>query len=302
MNDLGKQPPPIGAAEDGQTSPAPDMQFEEFEPASPQDTSDAAPTGAAVCAACQQPITDAYYEAGGQVFCPQCRENYQAQQTGGSRTGRMLRAVAFGTLAGIGGTIIWFGVRKLTGYEVGLIAVVVGFMVGGAVRAGSRGRGGAFYQVMAVFITYCSIVASYVPDVFQMMFDDYKNQSAAVTAAEPATQPLTQLEASVTTAPTAPATATTPGANAPSASSEEQESGGAARAIVALVLISLIAFAIAFTAPVLMGFSNIIGLLIIGFALWEAWKLNKRTVVDFTGPYELTGGAAPPAIPGAAAG
>lgn len=296
MNDPGKQPAPLGAAEGGPTSPAPDMQFEQFEPApSPQEPSDDAPTGAAACAACQQTITDAYYEAGGQLFCPQCRENYQAQQTGGLRTGRMLRAVAFGTLAGIGGTIIWFGVSKLTGYEVGLIAVVVGFMVGGAVRAGSRGRGGAFYQVLAVFITYCSIVASYVPDVFQMMFDDYKNQSTVVAAAEPATQPSTQLEPT-TAGSTA---AATPGASAPATSSEEQEAGGAGRAIVALVLISLIAFAIAFASPVLMGFSNIIGLLIIGFALWEAWKLNKRTVVDFTGPYELAGGAAPSAIPGA---
>ena len=63
--------------------------------------------------------------------------------------------------------------------------------------------------------------------------------------------------------------------------------------VVALVFACIIAFA----APVLAGFENIIGLLIIGFALWEAWKINKRTVVEFTGPYALAGGSAPPPPP-----
>ena len=293
-----RQPPQIGVGVNRETTEPADMQFEQFEPAPPGDSSPESPTdtsdgepppGPAACAACQQPITDAYFEAGGQVFCPRCRENYQAEQTGGSRVGRLFRAVVFGTLAGIGGTIIWFGVRQLTGYEVGLIAVVVGFMVGGAVRAGSRGRGGAFYQLLAVFITYCAIVANYVPDVFQALFEDYeKDRSAVVAATAPASQPSTQPEATTTgSAPNPAATSTGDG-----------ESMGAGGAIVALIIISLVAFAIAFVAPVLAGFENIIGLLIIGFALWEAWKINKRTVVNFTGPYAVAGGTTPP-LPGA---
>jgi len=196
--------------------------------------------------------------------------------------------VVFGTLAGLGGTIIWYGVRRLTGYEVGLIAVVVGLMVGGAVRAGSRGRGGVFYQLLAVFITYSAIVANYVPDVFEMIFKEY-GEAAAVASA---TQPTTQSAAA--------ATAPADGVESAGTSSDEKEPAGAGRAIVALILLSLFAFAFAFVMPVLAGFSNIIGLLIIGFALWEAWKINKRVVVNFTGPYALAGGdAPPPPIPGA---
>jgi hypothetical protein len=33
---------------------------------------------------------------------------------------------------------------------------------------------------------------------------------------------------------------------------------------------------------------NLIGLMIIGFALFEAWKMNKRTPVEFSGPFALT--------------
>jgi len=35
------------------------------------------------------------------------------------------------------------------------------------------------------------------------------------------------------------------------------------------------------------GAQNIIGLLIIGFALWEAWKMNARKDGTLVGPYHL---------------
>jgi hypothetical protein len=43
-----------------------------------------------------------------------------------------------------------------------------------------------------------------------------------------------------------------------------------------------------------MGLSNIIGLLIIAFALWEAWKINRKQAVQFTGPHAI---AAAPSAP-----
>ena len=49
------------------------------------------------------------------------------------------------------------------GYPLGLIAVLVGWMVGKAVLAGSGNRGGRAFQVMAVALTYCAIVMSNVP-------------------------------------------------------------------------------------------------------------------------------------------
>jgi hypothetical protein len=43
--------------------------------------------------------------------------------------------------------------------------------------------------------------------------------------------------------------------------------------------------------PIFAGFSNLIGLLIIGIAVFEAWKLNRRIVLTVTGPYRVAGGA-----------
>jgi hypothetical protein len=68
--------------------------------------------------------------------------------------------------------------------------------------------------------------------------------------------------------------------------------------ILLLIVFVVLLFAIAFIAPVLAGLQNIIGLLIIGFALWEAWKINKARQLNFTGPFSVNpqaaGGMTPP--------
>ncbi len=38
-------------------------------------------------------------------------------------------------------------------------------------------------------------------------------------------------------------------------------------------------------APVMGGFQNVLGIIIIGIALWQAWKMNRRVEVTFTGPF-----------------
>ena len=52
-------------------------------------------------------------------------------------------------------------------------------------------------------------------------------------------------------------------------------------------------FVLAAALPILAGISNIIGLFIIGIALYEAWRLNKAVALRITGPYQV--GTPPPA-------
>jgi uncharacterized membrane protein YedE/YeeE len=47
-------------------------------------------------------------------------------------------------------------------------------------------------------------------------------------------------------------------------------------------------FVLALAAPVLGGFRNIFGIVILGIGLWEAWKFNRQVVVKFTGPFAVT--------------
>ena len=44
--------------------------------------------------------------------------------------------------------------------------------------------------------------------------------------------------------------------------------------------------------PFMAGISNVIGLIIIGVAVLQAWRLNRRIEPRITGPYRLGAGAA----------
>jgi hypothetical protein len=58
--------------------------------------------------------------------------------------------------------------------------------------------------------------------------------------------------------------------------------------MVGLVLV----VALAYAAPILIGLSSPLHLLIAGFALYEAWKLNRGAVLTIAGPYRASAAAA----------
>lgn len=247
------------------------LQFEKAEYTEPH-------AGEVRCASCNQLLGYEYFEVNGQVACQICRDKAEtdlAAKTGGFR--RLRRATIYGMGAGAVGAAVWYGVRALTGYEFGLIGIFMGFAIGGAVRAGSSGRGGWRYQALAMFLTYAAIVSTYIPDVYREM----RKMSQAETAKS---APATAGQA----AGTAPAPAQ-PAAGSPSPPAEQASvpNPGPAMVVVYLALLALILFAIAFVIPFLGGVSNIIGLVIIGIALYEAWKINKRAALQIAGPFKV---------------
>lgn len=54
----------------------------------------------------------------------------------------------------------------------------------------------------------------------------------------------------------------------------------------------------ALTLPIRFGFQNPIGLLIVAFALYEAWKINRRVPLVITGPHPLGDRPALQGVPG----
>jgi hypothetical protein len=222
-------------------------QFETMEPR------DGAEQG--TCSACGRGIPDTYYEAAGRVFCEPCRDAVAAALTGGSGVARLSKALVFGTAAAAASAVVWYAIVKLTGYELGIIAVAVGFAVGGAVRMGAERRGGWAYQTIAVVLTYLAIAASYVPLVVEEFREEATNAANRTSAADPA--------ADATSSPIPP------------------EIDEKALLLGAVVL--------SFTMPVLQATegTGFIGLLIVCFALYEAWKINKRQAIAFSGPFRL---------------
>jgi hypothetical protein len=186
----------------------------------------AAGAGAPVCGRCQAAIADAYYEVNGHVVCAGCKTALEQSATG-SGASRMLRATAFGLGGAIVGAGVYYAILAVTGYEIGLVAIAVGWLVGRGVQKGSDGTGGWAYQALAVGLTYLAIVSTYVPFIVNAMTAD------------------------------------------------EAQAG-----VVALL-------ALAAAAPFLAGFENVLGILIIGFALYQAWQMNRRVPMTINGPYAV---------------
>ena len=56
-----------------------------------------------------------------------------------------------------------------------------------------------------------------------------------------------------------------------------------------ILLMLLLMVGLMYLIPLLVGFHNPISLLIFGFAVWEAWKMNRGSNAGVTGPYRVRG-------------
>jgi hypothetical protein len=140
------------------------------------------------------------------------------------------RALLLGLGAAILGAAVFFLVRWITGYELGLISIFVGIGIGVAVRTGANGSSHRGFRILAVALAYLSIALTYVPTLFRVV-------------------------------------------------------GSAAGALF-----------VALTVPVqLLVSGEIMAVIIVGIALWEAWRFSAPQVVAVQAP--PPGPPAPPAPP-----
>ena len=226
-------------------------------------------TGAtgADCAVCKQPITTSYYEINGHVTCQRCRSRIIAERDRGTSGTRFATALGLGLLAAAAGAGIYYAVAAATGSEYAIVAIVVGLLVGSAVRKGSNRRGGWRYQALAMSLTYSAIVVTYIPQIIKAVTE---RRASVINEGVRGVAP--------TPAPTADSVRAAP---------KRIGVGGVLLGLGAL-------FLLAAALPILAGIGNIIGLFIIGIALYEAWRLNKAIPLRITGPYQVS---APPAAP-----
>lgn len=250
---------PAGPGESGST----ELQFDHAE-------SESAARASVACANCGTELIASYFQVNGNTVCEACRYKLEDLFKGGSGFRRFSKATLLGVGAAAIGAGLWFAVTALTGYELGIIAIVVGLLVGGAVRMGANRRGGWAYQLLAMFLTYSAIVSTYIPPIFNELREWAQNEAAAQSPESAVAAP----QPSGSAAPSAP----------------EATPPDLPRPLLWVIGIAFL-FAIAFVAPFLAGIENIMGLVIIGIALYEAWKMNKRATLEITGPHRL--GTAP---------
>jgi hypothetical protein len=205
------------------------------------------------CTFCREPISDAYYHIGGRVACPACA---QARSEGQARRGGMPelgRAFLYGLGAALAGSALFAVVALVAHIRLGLLAIVVGVMVGKAVVHGARGCRGRRFQILAVLLTYFSIGSSYVP----LFIAEAREHRAAKIAAS---------------------------GNQPSSPHAVRPAAAVAGLVFALVILTVLSL----IAPFLElagGFSGVIGLVIVFIGLRQAWHYARADEAPIMGPY-----------------
>ncbi len=117
------------------------------------------------CKLWRKPLEYQYYDLAGATICTDCRDKVEQGRSAGAGGHRFLRAFGFGLAAAAVGAVIYALIVRITGIEFGLMAVVLGYMVGRSVSVGSYHRGGRSYQALAMALTYAAICVGYVPAI-----------------------------------------------------------------------------------------------------------------------------------------
>jgi hypothetical protein len=128
------------------------LQFQKAEFADPR----------AKCRACQSPLSGNYFQFAGAMICPACATRVQSAQAEPDHSG-LIRGTLFGLGAAVACAVGYATILVVTGFELALVSIAVGYLVGRAVRIGSHGLGGRRCQAIAVVLTYLAITISYLP-------------------------------------------------------------------------------------------------------------------------------------------
>jgi hypothetical protein len=253
------------------------------------------------CRSCRSPIRDQYYDAGGGVICPAC---YATTFRGRGRLLHPLKALLLGSLAAAVGAGVYRMIMFGTGRNFVLVAILIGYMIGGAVKTGSGDRGGRFYQLLAVFLTYSALVGMVLPEAWEAIASASRERREARKAIEKESRGNAKAQALAKAELELPENPFQPAADAPMAGSKaepkaeravlevnirpedlEREQGPMSLLLLLFALVVLIG--LIYSAPVLFALHSPISLLIFGFAFWMAWTANRAVEPPVTGPYRL---------------
>ena len=228
---------------------------------------------AVICEACGKPVGSQYYHINGKTACDNCRQIVLSSTVTPRTTGPLVRAGLFGLAAAVAGAAIYYAVIAITNFEIGLVAILIGYMVGYMVRKGAGGRGGRRFQILAVVLTYWAVGLAYTPLAFKGASDDDKVATASDSAVS-----------------TPPALDTS---NAVSKEVSGEDSGGSvlkAFGLLAALVFALPVMAIAQSMP-----GGVLSALIIFLGLRQAWSMTASPTLEISGPYKVGAVTAAPA-------
>lgn len=194
------------------------------------------------CDHCSLSVRSTYHEVGGQILCSPCKWEMEKTHRDGLNSRRMVFATSLGTLAAIVGAGIFFTILMFFKFNFAAIPLIIGLLVGIAVRIGSRRRGGPVYQALAMILTYIAVAATQLPAVHDT--GGGPDQAGNTVNNSAYTQDIS-----------------------PSADTASAQSKG---------ISDTKQLAFAFISPIASMLENVIGFIFLCAGMLAAWKLNQR--------------------------
>ena len=232
-----------------------------------------------VCKSCKQAISGTYFRINGSLACERCTTQLQTQLPKDNHAA-FVRALMFGIGAAILGLIGYAAFSIITGIQIGYISLAVGWLIGKAMRTGSRGIGGLRYQIAAALFTYAAVSMAAIPI--------YLSQVNKLKATKPP---------QVQTAPATPGASTgdSEAGDSPSSSGTAVATAHPKPRINPFVAIGLLAL-LGLASPFLElqdPFHGVIGLIILFVGIRFAWQQTGAPKIDIVGPFQAARAPAP---------
>lgn len=121
-----------------------------------------------LCAECRQETPAGQYytyrdKKGQDLFlCGACRQKAEAALQGETENPNLMGAVLLGLLGGLLAGVVWYLIVAITRYEIGYVALGVGYLIGWSVYFGSGKKRGFHLQMISVGITLATLmIAAY---------------------------------------------------------------------------------------------------------------------------------------------
>lgn len=138
------------------------MEEMNFEKAEYQSTTSNGP-----CANCNQPLESTYYQANGMNVCEDCANSLRVACDAPGKT-HLAKGAMYAVGTALVCSAVYAAIVVMTHFELGLVAIAVGWIVGRAARIGAGGRGSRPLQIIAVVATYMAISGSLL---FQIVYE-----------------------------------------------------------------------------------------------------------------------------------
>ena len=210
------------------------------------------------CAACQQTIADSYFDVNGTTVCETCHGEIARHAETPRGIGSLVKAIAFGGIAMVLGAALYYAVVAITNFEIGIVAIAIGYMVGFAVRRGAGG-GGRRFQVIAVLLTYWAVGLAYMPLAFRDAAASRREQQQAQQA----------------------------GAAVATERTESKDGDGDVSVTLALAVLGGLSLALPVLAVMGSLPGGLISAAIIAFGMLQAWRMTGTPQLVMTGPYRI---------------